>query len=46
MEQEYEKGKTKRDAYPKCLGILKADLFITLGYEYQRLKAAFNQRKI
>ena len=25
MEKDYEKGNTKRDAHPKCLGLLKAD---------------------
>ena len=25
MEKDYEKGKTKRDAHPKCLGLLKAN---------------------
>ncbi len=28
MEKDYKKGKTKRDAHPKCLGLLKANFKI------------------
>lgn len=31
MEKDYQKGKTKRDAHPKCLGLLKANFKILEG---------------
>jgi hypothetical protein len=37
MKKDYEKGNTKRDAHPKCLGLLKADFKIlnNLPEEFQ-----------
>ncbi len=46
MEKDYKKGNTKRDAHPKCLGLLKAN-FKVLGNIPEELKVGvFKTEKI